>query len=70
MYEVFRGFYNWGRRIGIYGLPAHNGHPALRPFAITHTQQIKKHHGISVIEEGDARTSFSSALFGLVQKTV
>ena len=39
--EVFREFYDWGKRIGDVGLPASDGNPALVPFHVTHTTDLK-----------------------------
>ncbi len=36
-----REFYEWGDRISALGLPASNGEPALLPFTITHTTDLK-----------------------------
>jgi hypothetical protein len=39
--DVFREFYQWGDRIRAFGLPASDGEPALHPFHITHTTDLK-----------------------------
>ena len=39
--DVFKEFYDWGERLRTIGLPASNGNPALRPFVVTHTTDLK-----------------------------
>jgi len=39
--EVFKEFYDWGKRIGSVSLPASDGNPALLPFLVTHTTDQK-----------------------------
>jgi hypothetical protein len=39
--DVFRDFYAWGNQLASHGLPAADGEPALRPFTLTHTSDMK-----------------------------
>jgi hypothetical protein len=39
--DVFKEFYRWGERLKVEGLPASNGEPALKPFILTHTCDLK-----------------------------
>jgi hypothetical protein len=39
--DVFKLFYDWGKRISIHGLPPLNGEPALTPFTVTHSSDMK-----------------------------
>jgi len=39
--DVFREFYEWGNRLQVSGLPASDGEPALLPFVVTHTTDLK-----------------------------
>ncbi len=39
--DVFKEFYCWGECLKVEGLPASNGEPALNPFFLTHTCDLK-----------------------------
>jgi hypothetical protein len=39
--DIFRGFYDRGSLISTVGLPADGNEPALRPFVVTHTTDLK-----------------------------
>jgi hypothetical protein len=39
--DVFHDFYEWGNQLAAHGLPAENGEPALCPFTLTHTSDMK-----------------------------
>jgi len=39
--DVFRVFYAWGEQIATHGIPARDGEPALCPFQLTHTSDMK-----------------------------
>jgi hypothetical protein len=42
LYEnVFRDFYDWGKQLASHGLPAEGDEPALQPFLLTHTSDMK-----------------------------
>jgi hypothetical protein len=39
--DVFREFYNYAEKLRIYGMEASDGEPALKPFTVTHPQDMK-----------------------------
>jgi hypothetical protein len=39
--DVYKDFYDWGKKISSEGLPDENGEPELRPFNLTHNSDMK-----------------------------
>ncbi len=56
--DAFKDFYHWGERLKLEGLPASNGEPALKPFILTHTCDLKASRYLSKRGSGCKTTIF------------
>jgi hypothetical protein len=64
-YDVFHDFYDYSKRLHLFGMPARDGEPALQPFLVSHPQDMKTAQTVSG-RGGCCKTIFF-ATFVLVQ---